>query len=244
MNEDCFIGGKVMDLQNRIKIKEMAIEERPREKMISLGCAKLSNAELLAIILRTGNKDMSVVDLSNKIINLDKIEGIRGLSNITVQELSKLKGVGQAKACQIVASIELGKRISKAENKSKCTVKSPQEISNIFMEELRYLKKEIFKILLLNTKNDIISDIDISIGSLNSSIVHPREVFIEAIKRSANKIILMHNHPSGNPKPSNEDKEITSRLVKTGDIVGIQILDHIIIGDGSYYSFKENSLIL
>ena len=227
----------------KLKIKEMAIDERPREKMTKYGCDKLSNSELLSIILRTGSKNMSAIELSSQIINMDKTQGITALTNITIEELSKVPGIGLAKACQVIASIELGKRISKIKSAVNKTVKSPQDISQMYMQDLRYLKKEVFKILLLNTKNDIINDIDISVGSLNSSIVHPREVFIEAIKRSANKIILMHNHPSGNPKPSTEDKEITNRLVKTGEIVGIHVLDHIIIGDDSYYSFKENLLI-
>ncbi|SHJ52815.1 RadC family protein [Tepidibacter formicigenes] len=227
----------------KMSIKEMALDERPREKMILKGAKYLSNPELLAILLRSGNKDMSAIDLANYIINMDKSEGIRSLCNITIEELSKIKGIGNAKACQILASIELGKRIAKSIPRDKFKINSPDDIASVYMEELRYLKKEVFKIVLLNTKNEIISDIEISVGSLNSSIVHPREVFIEAIRRSANKIILMHNHPSGYVEPSKEDKNITKRLVDGGKILGIDIIDHIIIGDGIYFSFKEKALM-
>ena len=133
--------------------------------------------------------------------------------------------------------------MSVASEMQKFKISSPQDIGNVYMEELRYKKKEIFRVVLLNTKNVIIGSKDISEGSLNASIVHPREVFLEAIKKSANKMILMHNHPSGDPTPSSEDINITKRLISAGQIVGIEILDHVIIGDGSFYSFKENGQI-
>lgn len=227
----------------KLTIKEMAVHERPREKMVLNGPKYLSNSELLAILIRNGNKDMSAIELANRIINMDKVEGIRSLYNITIEELSSVKGIGTAKACQILAALELGKRIAKYIPKDKIKITSPDDICINYMEELRYLKKEIFKIVLLNTKNEIICDLDISIGSLNSSIVHPREVFIEAIKRSANKVILIHNHPSGSPEPSKEDKNITQRLIEAGKILGIDVIDHIIFGDGIYFSFKEKLLI-
>lgn len=227
----------------KMSIKEMAVDERPREKMVLKGPKNLSNSELLAILLRTGNKDKSAIELASYIINMDKVEGIRSLYSITIEELRKVKGIGTAKACQILAALELGKRIATCIPRDKLKITSPDEISSIYMEELRYLKKEVFKIVLLNTKNEIISDLEISVGSLNASIVHPREVFIEAIKRSANKILLIHNHPSGNPQPSKEDKSITQRLIEGGKILGIDVVDHIIFGDGIYFSFKEKLLI-
>ncbi|SHG88184.1 RadC family protein [Tepidibacter thalassicus] len=232
-----------MGQERKVSIKEMAVDERPREKILSKGVKYLSNSELLAILLRSGNKDMSAIDLANYIINMDKSEGIRNLCNITIEELRKVKGIGVAKACQILAALELGKRVAKASFGQRVKITSPDDIASVYMEELRYLKKEVFKIVLLNTKNEIISNIEISVGSLNSSIVHPREVFVEAIKRSANKIILMHNHPSGHVEPSREDKSITKRLIDGGKIIGIDIIDHIIIGDGIYFSFKAKGLI-
>lgn len=222
-------------------VKEMALEERPREKMLTKGEKSLSNAELLAIILRTGTKKQSVLELANYIINKDS-QGIRWLNDITIEELCEIDGIGISKAAQIKASLELGIRISSAKP-IRYKVTNPWGIYKYYMDSLRYLNKEIFKIILLNTKNEIICDIDISVGTLNMSVVHPREVFREAIKRSSNKIILMHNHPSGNIEPSNEDKNVTSRLVKCGELIGIEVIDHIIIGDGLYYSFKENMII-
>lgn len=219
----------------------MALEERPMEKMILYGEKSLSNAELLAILLRTGTKKRNAIELANYIINKD-LQGIRHLQDVTIEELCEIDGIGKSKASQIKAALELGIRISSAKP-NKYKVKNPWDIYKYYMESLRYEQKEIFKVVLLNTKNEIISDVDVSVGTLNSSLVHPREVFKEAIKRSSNKMILMHNHPSGSVEPSKEDKNITNRLIKCGEIIGIEVIDHIIIGDGLYYSFKENMII-
>lgn len=224
-----------------IGVKEMALEERPREKMLIQGEKSLSNAELLAIILRTGTKKQSVLELASYIINKDG-QGIRWLEDITIQELCEIDGIGLSKAAQIKAALELGVRIASVKP-AKYKITNPWDIYKYYMDSLRYLKKEVFKTILLNTKNEIICDIDVSVGTLNMSVVHPREVFREAIKRSSNKIILMHNHPSGSIEPSREDKNVTSRLVKCGELIGIEVIDHIIIGDGLYYSFKENMII-
>ncbi|KKY00508.1 DNA repair protein RadC [Paraclostridium benzoelyticum] len=224
-----------------ISVKEMALEERPREKMLTQGEKSLSNAELLAIILRTGTKKQSVLELANYIINKDR-QGIRWLNDITIQELCEIDGIGLSKAAQIKAALELGIRIASAKP-TKYKITNPWDIYKYYMDSLRYLNKEVFKTILLNTKNEVICDIDVSVGTLNMSVVHPREVFREAIKRSSNKIILMHNHPSGSIEPSHEDKNVTSRLVKCGELIGIEVIDHIIIGDGLYYSFKENMII-
>ena len=212
-------------------VKDMALEERPREKMLAQGENSLSNAELLAIILRTGTKQKNVIDLANYIINKDS-QGIRYLQDITIDELCEIDG----------AALELGRRVASFKP-NKYKVKNPWDIYKYYMDSLRYLKKEVFKVVLLNTKNEIITDVDVSVGTLNSSLVHPREVFIEAIKRSSNKIILIHNHPSGSIEPSVEDKNITKRLISCGEIIGIEVIDHIIIGDGMYFSFKENMII-
>lgn len=219
----------------------MALEERPREKMIAKGEQSLSNAELLAILLRTGTKDKNAIELASYIINKD-LQGIRYLQDVTIEELCDIDGIGISKASQIKAALELGARVA-SYKPTKYKVKNPWDIYKYYMDSLRYCKKEVFKVVLLNTKNEIICDIDVSIGTLNSSLVHPREVFREAIKRSTNKMILIHNHPSGSVEPSNEDKNITSRLIKCGEMIGIEIIDHIIIGDGLYFSFKENMII-
>lgn len=220
-----------------IKIKDMNKDEMPREKMINKGVKYLTNSELLAILIRTGNKRYNALDLSSQIIKKSE-NGIRGLHEMSIDELCEIDGVGPSKATIIKAALELGNRVS-TYIPEKYKIGNPWDIYIYFMEEMRYMKKEVFKIVLLNTKNEIITDIDVSVGSLNSSIVHPREVFVEAIRKSANAIILMHNHPSGNPEPSDEDIRITERLMYSGEIIGIEVLDHIVIGDGEYYSMKE-----
>lgn len=223
-------------------MKEMPESERPREKLMRFGVKALSNAELLATLIRTGTKEASAVELSRRVLSANQ-GGLRALADCTVEELNQIKGIGTTKATQIIAAVELGKRLSMSRQGSKLNIKSPLDIANIFMEEMRYYKKEYFNTILLNTKNEIISTENISIGSLNSSLVHPREVFVSAIRKSASSMILIHNHPSGNPKPSNEDIKITKRLIEVGKIVGIEVLDHIVIGDGRYISLKEIAMI-
>ncbi|MCI7207265.1 MAG: DNA repair protein RadC [Terrisporobacter sp.] len=218
----------------------MTLEERPREKMILNGAGSLTDAELLAILIRTGTKQFNAIQLGKAII--EKADNIRYLQNITIEELESINGIGKTKAVQIKAALELGNRIA-SYKPAKYKIKNPWDIYKYYMESLRYQYKEIFKVVLLNTKNEIITDVDISMGTLNSSLVHPREVFREAIIRSSNKIILLHNHPSGNAEPSKEDKSVTNRLKECGELIGIEVIDHIIIGDGIYFSFKENMLI-
>ncbi len=223
-------------------IKNMPVSERPREKMLAHGCQSLSNSELLAIILSKGTKNRTALDLARGILNMSN-EGLRALTNCTIEELTQIKGIGLAKASQIIAAIELGKRIALTANVNNYKIQGPEDVSNLIMEEMRYLKKEFFNIVLLNTKNNVIAIENISVGSLNASIVHPREVFNVAIRRSSSAIILAHNHPSGDPRPSIEDINITKRLIEAGSIIGIDVLDHIIIGDGIYFSMKEKEMI-
>lgn len=223
-------------------IKRMPLSERPREKMLTYGCQSLSNAELLAIILSTGTRDKTAIDLARTILNMSN-DGLRSLTDCTIEELNQIKGIGLAKSTQVIAAVELGKRIALTTKVNNYKIKGPEDVSNLLMEEMRYLKKEAFNIILLNTKHDVIAVENISIGSLNASIVHPREVFNRAIKRSSSAIILAHNHPSGDPKPSCEDVNITKRLIEAGKIIGINVLDHIIVGDGIFFSMKEQELI-
>lgn len=220
------------------KVKYSVKDEFPREKMLKDGVESLSNAELIAVLLRTGSKNKTVIELANELLKVDH-EGIRFLKSSSIEELCEIEGIGISKATLIKAALELGVRVSESEI-VRYQVKNPWDIYKYYMESMRYLKEEIFKTVLLNTKNEIITDIDVSHGTLNSSLVHPREVFKQAIKKSANKIILIHNHPSGNVEPSNEDMHITDRLIECGKIIGIEVIDHIIIGDGIYYSFKES----
>lgn len=231
-----------LDFQRNYTIKELPITERPREKLYSHGPSALSNEELLAIIIRTGNKNDTAIDLARKILSKDN-RGLISLRDTTLQELMQTNGVGQCKAAQILAAIEIGKRINYREALGKVKVNDPSTIANLYMDEMRYLQKEHFRIVLLDTKNQIIVTEEISIGTLNASIVHPRDVFKAAIKRNSNAMILIHNHPSGDPTPSNEDINITNRLIDAGNLIGIKVLDHIIIGDNRYISFKEKNLI-
>lgn len=231
-----------LEVDKRYTIKDLPLSERPQEKLISYGVEALSNAELLALIIKIGNLEETAVEVAQKILSRDN-RGIAYLSDVTLEELMQVKGIGQSKGSQILAAIEIGKRLNRIGPQDKVKVSSPIVLVNLLMDEMRYLCKEHFKIAILDTKNQILSIETISIGTLNASIVHPRDVFKIAIKRNANSIILIHNHPSGDPSPSNEDISITNRLIDAGNLIGIKVLDHIIIGDNKYISFKEKNLV-
>lgn len=222
-------------------IRDFPQEERPRERLISDGPESLSNHELLAILLRTGTKEESVLQLSNRL--LQHFEGLRLLKDASVEEITTIKGIGMAKAVQIMASIELGRRIGKLQYEDRYVIRSPEDGANYVMEDMRFLSQEHFVCLYLNTKNQVIHRQTIFIGSLNASIVHPREVYKEAFRRSAASIIAIHNHPSGDPSPSKEDIEVTKRLVECGRIIGIELLDHLIIGEQKFVSLKEKGYV-
>jgi DNA repair protein RadC len=230
----------VMDYMNNVTISELPESERPREKMFKRGPKSLSNAELLAIILRTGIKNQSALSLAYKI--LSQYNGLRFLANTTVEELSQIDGIGLAKATQLMAAAELGKRISQYGAEDDTYIKCPKDAADILMEDMRYLNKEHMKVILLNIKCKVISIEEISVGSLSSSLAHPREIFIPAIKKSSAAIIMAHNHPSGDPQPSKDDIELTKRIYEAGRILGIELYDHIIIGNGIYVSLKEKNL--
>ncbi|WP_346895479.1 RadC family protein [Clostridium sp. UBA7503] len=225
----------------KLKIKDLPKNERPREKMLRYGAEYLSNSELLALILRTGTKEDSVLNLCDRL--LSHCGGINGISSPSINDLKQVKGIGEVKATQVLAIAELAIRFNSFKSGEEHTVSSPKDVSNYMMRQMKGLKKEYFKLIMLNTKNIIISVKDISIGNLNSSIVHPREVFIEAIKLSSASVILCHNHPSGDPTPSKEDILITKRLKECGTLLGIEVLDHIIIGNEAYISLKEKGII-
>jgi DNA repair protein RadC len=231
-------------LGNDILIKDLPIEERPRERLQKYGAQALSDAELLAVLIRTGTRSESALVLAQRILKGDiGKSGLAYVVDSSIEELSKIKGIGAAKAVQIKAAVELGRRIASYNQRKQVVIKSPLDVKDLLMEEMRFLEKEYFKTILLNVKNHVISVEDISIGSLNSSIVHPREVFKPAIRRSSASILLVHNHPSGDPTPSREDIEVTERLVEAGKILGINVLDHIIIGSDSIISLKEKNLM-
>ncbi|WP_110927090.1 RadC family protein [Bacillus massiliglaciei] len=222
-------------------IRDFPKEERPRERFIQEGAESLSNQELIALLLRTGSKEESVLQLSNRLIQT--FDGLRLLKDASIEEMTQIKGIGEAKAIQILASVELGRRINKLLHQDRYVIRSPEDGANYCMEEMRFLTQEHFVCLYLNTKNQVLHKRTVFIGSLNASIVHPREVFKEAFRRSAASIICLHNHPSGDPSPSREDIEVTKRLVECGKLIGIEVLDHIIIGEHKYVSLKEKGYL-
>ena len=225
-----------------MKIKALPRSERPVEKTITKGASALSNSELLAILLGSGTREKSAIGLAEDIISKDK-SGISHLAESSVQELMSINGVGQSKAARVVAAVELGKRISTAPRVKRMGVESSDDIARLFIEDMRYEKRGIFKALLLNPRGEIISIETVSVGELTSTLVHPREVFSQAVKRSAAGIVFVHNHPSGNPEPSEEDIKTTERLVACGKLLGIVVIDHIIIGDGQYCSMQSLGLM-
>lgn len=222
-------------------IREMPEAERPREKIFSSGVSSLSNTELVAVLIGSGTKQSSALDLAARVLAADR-SGILFLRDASPEELCTVKGIGTARAAVLLAAAELGRRIMTAPRKRKISVSTPEDTAAIFMEDMRYLKKEHFRVLLLNVKNEIISVGDVSVGSISSSEAHPREVFAEAVRRGAANVILIHNHPSGTPAPSRADIELTKRLYEAGVILGIQVLDHIIIGDGIFVSMKREGI--
>ncbi|MGE6375574.1 RadC family protein [Peribacillus muralis] len=222
-------------------IRDYPKEERPRERFLQDGPQSLSNQELLALLLRTGTKEESVLQLAGRLIN--SVKGLRLLKQASVEELTEIKGIGEAKSIHILASVELGRRMNRLNDQDRYVIRSPEDGANYCMEEMRFLSQEHFVCLYLNTKNQVLQKTTVFIGSLNASIVHPREVFKEAFRRSAASIICLHNHPSGDPTPSREDIEVTKRLVECGRIIGIEVLDHIIIGEHKYVSLKEKGYL-
>ncbi len=229
-----------MDSLN-LKLRDIPKEERPRERMLQYGASAVSNAELIAILIRTGTISESAVNLAQRV--LKEAGGLRKLVNLSTEQLVEIKGIGYAKALQLQAGIELGRRLAQSELDPASIIRSPEDVAHYVMEDLRYLQKEHFVCLFLNTKNHVIGKETLSIGSLNASIVHPREVFRAAIQRSSASIVCIHNHPSGDPTPSSEDIEMTNRLIEAGNVIGIEVLDHLIIGEHKFISLKEQGLM-
>jgi len=227
-------------MQYTTLIKDMPPNMRPREKLLAQGETNLNNHELLAIILGNGTKDISALELANRL--LDTYKGLRRLQEASWEELIQEKGIGLAKAASIKAALEMGRRIS-LDVEIRDLIKSPKDVEQMLVQEMRAYDREHFIVLYLDRKGGLIVKEHVSVGGLHSSIVHPREVFKTAVKRSAASIILAHNHPSGDPAPSREDIDITRRLVEAGGIMGIEVLDHVVIGENTYCSLKEKGLI-
>ncbi|MFQ3802137.1 DNA repair protein RadC [Staphylococcus equorum] len=220
-----------------MRINELADNQKPRERLLSHGASHLSHAELLAILINTGRKGSSSIDIANEL--LKSVENLKELKMLSISDLNKIKGVGLYKALILKAAFELGERMHSGSVDDKIQISSPKDVADFMMGKMEHLTQEKFIALFLNSKNVIIKQKTIFVGTLNSSIVHPREIFSEAIKCASNAIIVLHNHPSGDVTPSNEDIKTTERLKKCGQVLGIDLLDHIIIGDHTYLSMVE-----
>jgi DNA repair protein RadC len=223
-----------------IKLNKLPNSERPYEKLEMYGESVLSNSELLAIIIKTGTKDETAVQLAQKILALNnENDNLRFLQEISIQDLMQIKGIGRVKAIQLKAVCEIAKRMSRPIDNNKIVIKSPTDVANLLIEELRYEKREILKVLILNTKNVVKKISNIAIGGVSWINVEPKDILQDAIKMGMNKIIIVHNHPSGDAFPSNSDIEMTKKIDKCAELFGIQLLDHIVIGDGTFYSIKQ-----
>ena len=221
-----------------IMVRDLPKEERPREKLITYGASALSNAELLAVLLHTGTREHSVLHLAESVLGKYKERGMAAMAQMSVRDLADIHGIGPSKAATILAAVELGRRLSQKAAAKVQIVHGPEDAAHFAMPHLRYEQKEHFAVLLLNTKNHILGLRDISIGSLSASIVHPREVFSMAIRYAAASMILVHNHPSGDPTPSEEDIRTTKMLIDCGNLLRIKVVDHLVIGDGRYVSMQ------
>ncbi len=224
-------------------MKEIPGEERPYEKCERWGAESLSDVELLAVLLRTGTRGENALALSERILYHAGEYGILSIHQFNRERLMRIKGIGKVKSIQISCISELAKRLSKACAQEALSFRNPDSVAKYYMEDLRHKKQEHMKLLMLNTKAKLIGETEISRGTVNASLVTPRELFIEALQRNAVSIILLHNHPSGDPTPSTEDRLATRRIQEAGALIGIDLLDHIIIGDNCYISFREEEML-
>jgi DNA repair protein RadC len=224
-------------------IKDWPADERPREKLLSRGPQALSDAELLALILRTGDAASKMSALDHARLLLSRFNSLRDLAAATSAELQEIKGIGQAKAAELQAVFEIARRFGEQRLRPGDRYTSPEEVYRHFLPRLRDHKREVFLALLLDSKNRLLREVQISEGSLTASIVHPREVFAAVVRDSAAAVLLVHNHPSGDPTPSREDREISLRLKEAGELMGVRVLDHIIIGDEGYVSLADQGFL-
>ncbi|MEW6523778.1 MAG: DNA repair protein RadC [Bacillota bacterium] len=222
------------ELEYRTTLKDLPASERPRERLAMLGTRALTDTELVAILLGSGTRSKTALEVARCLL---QGEGIRVLAQASVDELAREPGIGLAKACVLKAAAEIGRRLASS-SMDRAVVRSPGDVGDLLMEDMRYLDREHFRIVMLNTKNQVLGVESVAVGSLNAAIVHPREIFKSAITRSAAAVVLVHNHPSGDPTPSQEDIQITRRLVEAGRLLGIEVLDHVVIGDNRYLSLR------
>lgn len=221
-----------------MKMKELPQSERPYEKLEMYGAHTLSNAELLAIIIKSGTRDESSISTAQKILSMKNknSDNLRFIQDMSIEEFMSINGIGKVKAIQLKAVCEIAKRISRPIENTKVQIKCPQDVANLLNDELKYEKRELVKVIILNTKNIVMKVTDICLGTENSAILKPRDALIDAVKMGAPKIILVHNHPSGDPTPSSEDINFTNRLIQASSVIGIELLDHVVIGDSKFES--------
>jgi DNA repair protein RadC len=229
-----------MTTTDRKHLKDWPRDERPRERLVLQGPQALSDAQLLAVILRTGRGGRTAVDLGREL--LERFGGLAGIARAGIKELCDVPGIGPAKAAEIKAAVELGRRYQRP-SLAGASFCASQEVADYYRPRLKDVKQEHFRCLLLDAKNRIIRDEHVSAGTLSASLVHPRETFKAAVRESAAAVIFVHNHPSGDARPSQEDILLTKRLVQAGDLLGIRVLDHVIVGDGGHYSFRDSGLL-
>lgn len=225
-----------------MKIENLPVSERPMEKALEIGIENLSNVELMALIINSGTARKSAIDIAGEVLAISS-DGVSALGELELEELLEIKGIGRSKATRVLAAVQLGKRMATAFPEGRFCIRSNDDVAKLLMERLRYEKKEHFLSILLNSKGEVLEIDTVSIGELSATVVHPREVFNRATKRSAASIILAHNHPSGDPTPSTQDVETTKRLVECGRLMGIKVLDHVIIGNGDFSSLKALDMI-
>ena len=226
-----------------IMVRDLPMDERPREKLVKYGPSYLSNAELLAILLRTGTKESSVLHVAEEVLSHFEGQGLSGLVHMSPDEIAQVNGVGPAKAATILAAVELGRRLAVQAAENISTIGGPEDAAHYAMPRYRHELQEHFALMTLDTKNHVTGFFDLTTGTLSASLVHPREVYRKAIQQSAASIIVFHNHPSGDPEPSDEDILLTERLLESSRILGIRLVDHVIIGNGRYTSLRDAGLI-
>ena len=226
--------------RRRYTIKQLPPELRPRERLLAAGPSALSDSELLGLLFGIGSREKTAVELAGEVVS--EAGGLHGLYDVSVHELTQVNGIGEAKACIILAAVELGRRIGQVRNPGRPVISSPADVERLLRGRIANLDRENFVVVLLNTKNEVIETSTVSVGTLSASLVHPREVFKPAVRASAASVILAHNHPSGKVEPSREDREVTRRLGEAAGILGIEVLDHVIVGDG-YFSMKEHGML-
>lgn len=229
-----------MGIEYHPLIKDLPARERPRERLRDSGAASLSNAELLAIILRTGSLSASALDLASRL--LARFKGLGGLTRAGFNELCTEHGLGQAKAAQLKAALELGRRLLSTQPEERIVVRSPEDVANLLLAEMSFLDQEELRVVLLNTKNQVMGILEVYRGSVNTSHIRVSEVFHEAVRENCPALVVVHNHPSGDPTPSEEDIQVTEQLVAAGKLLDIEVLDHLVIGQQKYVSLKEQGL--